>query len=360
MALTGIQSAAAGDRITVTKNPKMHRIMRHEFHNGIYFDPVPLHNYLASLTREQVRLLMTYPKQKYENKHRLVVFITLDPSVNSLMCADKCDAASTPIHSNSHFAVFHCNGVASRVELVCYTKEFNLFAHRPPLEARNTAEPKVYKVSAMNMSHVPEGEGDVIWHRISKIGNNDVGTAIYGGDAHHAPNSLHGMINTMGCWMLFRNYNWYKPKQAEFFEAYQDYRKGRNFDETLVQLGYNEIDDGLRVTRFLSWERNYAYTWFTRDIVGIDYFSIDPNINEFNVNDSVQPATFPPVPTPTSYNAHDWNARHHDDAHFAMTKALWTTNELGFQTADDFATFTGSQTYKLESKSWADVYVYTS
>lgn len=364
MALTGIQTAAVGDRIIVTDNPQMHRIMRHEFSTGTAFDPAPLHGYLATLTREQVRLLLSYPREKYLGKQRLVAFITLDPTNTNLpMCADKCDDNATLINSNSHFALFRCDGAAQMVSLVCYTKEFNLFAGRPPLDKRDAAKPKVYKLSSMNMSHVPSGEGDTIWNRVSTVGPGDQGTAIYAGDASHAPNSLHGMINTAGCWMLFRNHNWFMPKQAEFIKVYQEFRRSKSgmtpeLRLRLNVLGYGENDDFDIDGRFFDLERNYAYTWFTRDIIGIDYFSRNRNVNEINVESRLPLPVFPPPPVPAAYNSHSWGARYATEKTFKMDASLWTNNALGFKTAEDFAPFVGKETHHLESRSWADLYVY--
>ena len=371
MAWVDVKTAAGGQQIWVTEKPEMLRIMRHEFRDGTDFDPKPLCQYLATLTREQVRLLMSYPKEKYLGKQRLVIFITLDPNISLPMCADQCDSVATLINSNSHFAVFHCDGATQMVSLVSYTKEFNLFNHRLTLERRDAAAPKVYKISAMNMSHVASGEGDTIWNRVSTVGRNDIGTAIYGGDAQHAPNSLHGMINTAGCWMLFRNYNWYSVRQAEFLQLYRDYRRNPKIDKTgelaarLTGLGYGDVGrDPLRF-RFLGWERNYAYTWFTRDVIGVDYFSKNPFVNEDNIYDSVQVAAYPPVPTEEQmetrpYNSHSWGSRHKKESSFVMDSTLWTKNAFGFKTAEDFAPFLGATTLHLESHSWADLYVFGS
>jgi hypothetical protein len=358
------ESAAVGDRIVVTPNDQMHRIMRHEFSNGTEFDPAPLHAYLNTLTEQQVRLLLSYPRQKYLGRQRLVVFVTLDPANTNLpMCADECDSAATLINSNSHFAVFRCDGAAQFVSLVCYTREFNLFRGRPKLDPRDSANPTVYKVSAMNMSHVPSGEGDTIWNRVSRVGSGDRGTAISGGDDTHAPNSLHGMINTQGCWMLFRNYNWYQPEQAAFTQVYRDFRRSRAgmtdaLRARLTSLGYAESDPALINQRFLALERNYAYTWFTRDIIGIDYFSTNPFVNDTNVDGANKLTLFPSPPPATGFNSHSWGSRHKTERSFQMTRSLWTENALGFRTAEDFAHFAGRVTTKLESRSWADLYVF--
>ena len=349
----------------MTQNPQMHRIMRHEFSTGTEFDPKPLHDYLATLTKEQVRLLMSYPRDKYLGKQRLVAFITLDEAnIKTPLCADKCDADATAINANSHFAVFRCDGAAQMVSLVCYTKEFNLFSGRPTLDAKDTPNPTVYKISAMNMSYVPSGEGDTIWNRVSRVVGGDKGVAISGGTPKKAPNSLHGMINTQGCWMLFRNFNWHLAQQAEFLEVYRDYRRGSKAELSddmrarLGLLGYGESDVEID-RRFLSLERNYAYTWFTRDIIGIDYFSTNPYVNETNTDGASIPSIFPVPPTPTGYNSHSWGSRHAVEKSFKMGPGLWTDNALGFKTAEDFSFFAGEETYHLESKSWADLYVYS-
>jgi len=216
------QTAAAGQRITVTREPKLVRIMRHEFSNGSGFDPAPLHKYLSTLSVEQVRLLWK-TAHEYDGKHRLVVFVTHDPAGTAKpMCADLCDRPPTPVLSNARFAVFHCNGEGNKaIELVCYTEEFVLNRHYPKPVARTEGAPRCYKISAMNMTNVPEDEGDAIWHRVSTVNANGTGIAIHGGEPKQdrntglvyvpAPNALHGMINTIAAGCCFATTTGMRP-----------------------------------------------------------------------------------------------------------------------------------------------------
>jgi hypothetical protein len=384
MPMSGMQGAVLGPQIAITDNSKLRRIMLHEFRDGADFDPKPLRAYLSSLSPQQVRLLMSYVKDKYAGKHRLVIFITVDPKrTNRLMCADFCDGGASSVRSNAKFAVFHCNGVNETVTLVCYTEEFLLNNGKPRLFQVNVDKPKVYKVSAMDMTNV-KGEGDVIWHRVSELGPGDQGIAIYGGKPYvdpttgqtvtPAPNAMHGMINTVGCWMLFRNYNWFAPKRLDFFGVFRKVR-GSGMDDRLRDklrsLGYGETDDRPIDNRFFNWERNYSYLWFTREVIGIDYFSKNPFVNESNIYDDVQLAVYPAIPNAAAVDAtadsgHSfWHRRRgfqtgcKEDPTFVFTNSLWGNNALGFQTATGFSPFNGHITMNVELNSWADLYAFT-
>lgn len=385
MPMSGMQGAVLGPQIAITEKKELHRIMLHEFRVGADFDPKPLRAYLSSLSPQQVRLLMSYVKDKYAGKHRLVIFITVDPKhTNKLMCADFCDGGASSVRSNAKFAVFHCDGVTETVTLVCYTEEFLLNNGKPRLFPVSTDKPKVYKVSAMDMTNV-KGEGDVIWHRVSELGPNGQGIAIYGGKPYvepttgqvvtPAPNAMHGMINTVGCWMLFRNYNWYALKQLDFFGVFRKVRAKGMDDQLRAQLralGYGEILRRPIDRRFFDWERNYSYLWFTQHVVGISPFSKNPFVNESNIYDDVQLATYPTPANATAVdamaaNAHSfWDRRSgfqqgcKEDPTFVFTNSLWGNNALGFQTATGFSNFNGHITMNVEQNSWADLYAFTA
>jgi hypothetical protein len=49
-------------------------------------------------------------------------------------------------------------------------------------------------------------------------------------------NGFHAMINTMGCWMLFRNYNWPKDKFKEFNHVYNDIWRPENSGKPGAEL----------------------------------------------------------------------------------------------------------------------------
>ena len=364
MASPDPKTAAAGTPITVTKNEKMLRIMRHEFRDPQgKFDPKPATEYLGTLLPEQVKLLQSYPREKYIGKDRLVVFITaLKNAPNKEMCADM--GTGTPaVKSNAKFAVFHCD-TKKTITLVCYTEEFFLSLNHPKLDARKETTPTVYKLSAMDMSQDKEGNHVSIFNRIS-LTNGD---ALSGGSLNPPkyPNSIHGMINSTGCWMLFRNYNWYKPKQLDFVKAYLRYRKDEKMGKTtdwlgmLQALGYRETEGVSAKQRFLAWEANWAYARFLKDIVGIDYFSNSKYVNDLNTKDDVYRPVFPAGNAGVADNHHSVKgAREQKGTSFTMAETLLKNgNALGFPPATKFAPFWGKHTVDLEKTSWADLYVY--
>ena len=358
------KTAAAGSPITVTKNDKMHRIMRHEFRDKQgHFDPKPATDYIKTLSEQQVKLLQSYPREKYVGKDRLVVLVTVPQNApKKQMCADM--GPGTPaVESNATFAVFHCD-TKKAVTLVCYTEEFFLSPNRPKLDPRKTTKPTVYKLSAMDMSQDPDGNHVSIFNRIS-LTNGD---ALSGGSLNPPkyPNAIHGMINSTGCWLLFRNYNWYKPKQLDFVKAYIQHRKDKKMGKdtdwlgVLQGLGYRETESDAAKLRFLAWEANWAYAWFLKDVVGIDYFSNSIYVNDINTDDSTYRPIFPTANAPSADNHHSLQgARKQKDPSFRMTETLLKNgNALGFPPAKKFAPFWGKHTDNLETTSWADLYVY--
>ena len=62
--------------------------------------------------------------------------------------------------------------------------------------SKATDAPKLFKIAALEPSSQCDG---VMWSVILEAAT---------GDNIMPGNSLHGMINTAGCWMLFRNFNW--------------------------------------------------------------------------------------------------------------------------------------------------------
>ena len=134
---------------------------------------------------------------------------------------------------------------------------------------------------------------------------------------------------------------------------------GDDLTKELGRLGYAD-EEQLRVLRFLHLERNYAYTWFTREIVGIDYCSTNRVLNDVNTDGAQLLPSFPVPPKPTSFNEHSFHARRELDRNFAMKDELWTTNALGFRTAEGFSPFNGKETPHVEARSWADLYIYAA
>ena len=231
--------------VQVTQDSKLTRIMLHEFAKPsgttFVFDPAPLTRYLSSLTPQQKRTLFKHSIAKPSG--RLVVFITIYPKKDLRMTADYCEAAPSPrrcVRPNATFSVFHCfDPQKGGATLVCHTEHFlpilknNLGLKRkdgtPRKDPRDTwlwihsrqdgklpndwlkksnPRPIQHKIA----SELPQKRNDgVIWSRIFTPRGRDIMMG----------NTMHGMINTIGCWMLFRNYNWPDPIIKELDRVYR-------------------------------------------------------------------------------------------------------------------------------------------
>jgi hypothetical protein len=194
------------------------------------------------------------------------------------MGADFCNPpTNTQARANASFAVFHYRRNADPV-LVCFTEEMCLASHYDMpfwFQKKTTAvdSSKVLKICA----DVPvKGEAWNVWHRI--VTSN--GTDVMPGAPDRMNNSMHGEINTQGCWMVFRNYNWPRANYDAFEEAYRRFYRNEAdpcplFREQLNALGYstNGICSQENYEKATEWDKNRAYTRFIRHIVGIKYFS---------------------------------------------------------------------------------------
>jgi hypothetical protein len=197
-------------------------------------------------------------------------------------------------------------------------------------------------------------------------------------------NYVHSVVNTHGCWMMFRNFNW-PATQADAFELL--YRKDRdnkagNIPAALAALGYDDAGQaGIRSnseTKWFFYDRNFAYFWFCKEIVGINYFSklswlerdrfprhpFPPgqfrSMNEHNTHERVFEKGFPLVEAsnwrsfqPGLFAYHDAG----DDPKFKATDALFGVNALGFRTSAGFAA-TSFPTNIPPDRAWADLYFY--
>ena len=239
--VAGTQDKIVIGALRVTQDPKLTRIMVHEFAkpsgSSFVFDPAPLEAYLGSLTGEQKRTLFKHAIAKPQG--RLIVFITIYPKKDLRMNADYCeqtkDGTRLPRHCvrpNATFSVFHCfDPIKGGVTLVCHTEHFLLNLKNwlgttksdgtPRVDPRDTwieihkkqngkqpndwlkksnSNPIQYKIASEFPQEAKGGRTNdgVIWNRLFTPKGRDIMTG----------NTLHGMINTVGCWMLFRNYNW--------------------------------------------------------------------------------------------------------------------------------------------------------
>lgn len=356
----------------ITKNPRLRRIMYHEFPSyrsgQMDLDEAPLRRYIANLSMEQQKFLAMHKLGKDKNgsprNNRLVLFMTKDPSISKLMGADLCDYGATSVRSNGSLAAFHCRP-NERPVLVCYTEELFL-NHIPPglvFQSRTTPWEQTAQHRICAMQDIPT-DAWVVWHRICRPDGAD----IMPGTGNKAPNSLHGMINTVGCWMLFRNYNWPKADYAEFERCYRECYRGRKQAERydrLAALGYCGLDGKATDStdqKFWGWDQNFAYSWFTHDLVGIGYFSRTGFHNDYNVDGKNKVPEYPASERwriPPDNNAHDGDQARKKNPRFVMTNALLAAgNALGFQPADELAMNNGAKVWNVERSSWADVVFY--
>lgn len=365
------RNLAVGIPCDITREPRLTRIMLHEFpayrRGQLVLDEGPLRRYIANLTIEQQEVLRMHDlgKDKDGNPRsdRLLLFMTRDPSVSKLMGADLCDGGASSVRSNASLAMFHCRS-GRRPVLVCYTEE--LFLNAVPsglnFQSRSTKWDTIASHRICAMQDIP-GHAWVVWHRICRPNGRD----IMPGTGSAAPNSLHGMINTVGCWMLFRNFNWPRANYAEFEKCYREcYRGAKAADRfaRLASLGYCDptgVVSERNDEKFAVWDVNYSYSWFTRDLVGIEYFSPTPFHNDYNVDGKDLVPEYPSSEewrVPPGDNAHDADVRRGTEATFTMTEALLTDNALSFQPADELALNHGRTVWNVERSSWGDVVFY--
>jgi hypothetical protein len=437
----------------VTTDPKLTRIMLHEFAketapgSGTFaFDPAPAEAFLRGLTLQQKKLLCDTATQvtrahaddASKPKGKLVVFITLyDPDKKKLrMAADNLEARQA-VRANATFSVFHCGDPAADgsppdergVVLVCHTEHFvvNMAnTHkggtsawiRTPVRGRTpnqymdkaTPKPVKYHVAALRPSggsDQPRGGVDPRTG-VPKRGTDQYGVIWHGfyhsnGKNLMSGNTLHGMINTHGCWMLFRNYNWPEGKRNDFDDVYRTVlRREKKLTPkvqfALDQLGYDVAATDLAkpnvessFIKFASFDRNFAYLWFHHEVLGIKYFSqsfvlrdardrvlpsVDDNTraNDLDPHGRTVRKSFPVAdpsrkpkftgPDETGFTYHDPSVRRASDPTFrdtdAVLNALFVDNALGYRVSQGFVGFVAEQLTKdqLVNRSWADVYFY--
>lgn len=389
--------------IVITSDPRLTRIMIHEFSrpkpapaaaddDPFEFDPAPLRAYLDSLSPQQRKLLLNLEIAKPEG--RLVVFITIYAQKPLRMEADFGPGTGSA-HPNATFSVFHCAGPEKGVTLVCHTEHFlvnlrngrtNAWLHAPQkgkparqwLQKSNTAPP-MFRIGSM----VPRAFCDgVIWSRIFTADGRDIMRG----------NTMHGFVNTIGCWMLFRNFNWPVDRAAAFDQILRKRVRKGDFDGAQIELTANGYDvsfnaadpsdpEGLRssLMKFLDFDRNHAYAEFFHDVVGIKYFSDKWRfsssrwVHDFRVHGKIFFNSFPPekvgklplfgLPEEGTFAYHDDVDRKRTSRQFVPDNTLWRENALGFKTSEGFlpetnGIFGNLSRAQAERFTWADLHVY--
>ena len=406
--------------IDVTTDTKLTRIMLHEFAKAdggsFVFDPKPAEDFLATLSVEQKKLLLKIAEAN--PRGRLAVFVTFYDSARKglRMFADN-GGGQNAIRPNATFTVFHCRDVEQGgVTLVCHTEHFvvhmgngdtqNWILSRqgPKKQLANdymkktNPEPLEYRLVA----HLPagaDGHDGVIWSSPFRLD----GKSIMPG------NFIHGVINTLGCWMLFQNYNWPKSVASSFDRVYRlwrrlDDKRPATFRgsptvlralEAVTDPGGGKYDfsndpavppagQSSSFQKFIALDKNFAHLWFYHEVVGIKYFSTtlthtakryvrDRNfkfINDRNTHALSFENTFPlasagvappfNLPEEGSFAAYDPQDRQTETRGFTPDDSLWRDNALGFRASAGFVpSFARSVTPgEVRAKSWADLFFY--
>lgn len=383
----------AGNRLklpafTVTANKKLRELMTHEFHKpdgpGTFvFDDTEVKAELDALTAQQRKLLATSDPGASGN--RLVTFITLVKESDRRMHADLSSDDVFSIKPNATFKVFHVQGPDKPVALVCFTRFFvfnminpetNGLVHRAqgklkPDEwlARTNPTPPKFHIGCFARPFFTDG---VHWNRVyTPDGKN-----VMGG------NTMHGMINTVGCWMLFRNYNFPKNDASgapvedkidrvlnRFIRHIKAVGKKKAIEE-LAKVGYDDFEGRKMIGRNV----NHAYARFFREVVGVRYFS--KTMFKSNVaNDKFAHQEIFAKSMPDSvieqyvkdhgdgeFIYHDADDRLRADKAFKVDDTLLGPNVLGFQTCKRFTDGFSKELKKAElpDRTWTELYIYRS
>ncbi|MDQ3001778.1 MAG: hypothetical protein M3Y08_11025, partial [Fibrobacterota bacterium] len=382
----------AGNRLRipafkVTPNEKLRRIMIHEFPKddgkGTFgFDEAAVQAELDKLTAQQRKLLATLDPGPSGN--RLVAFITLQKENDLRMHADICQPDAFSIKPNATFAVFHCQGAGKEVSLVCFVRHFvfnminpetNTLVHQPQGKkkadewlARVNPTPPVFKIGCFARLGLTDG---TFWNRIY----TPTGKTIMGG------NTMHGMINTVGCWMLFRNFNF--PKQNDAGTPIEDeldrilnrmVRHKKTFSKKAIRAalnnaGYDAPDSGVKFIRF---DANHAYAWFFREVVGARYFSKtffgrgeanDKHAHQLTFAKSGNQADVDQFIKDNGdgpFIYHHIEDRLKEDKSFKFDDSLLGPNALGFQACKRFCDGFDKnlKASEVADRTWADLYIY--
>lgn len=416
----------------VTDNARLRMIMLHEFGtakagtngleiNELELDEDKLYSVIDNLTVQQKQLLANYDVSGFNN-HRLISFITIQPenfAQSRRMHLDNC-AGMLSYLSNATFTLFHCSGKGMPVELVCHTEyhfigfintstknwlKYSVQNKQNPDEwlSRSNKTPPVFKMAGVSFGE----RGDLVWsHFFDSKGN-----------ATMKGNFFHGMVNTLGCWSLFRNYHWPQSKKDVFDALYMKMRrggtKGSVFVDTLDKHGYSQRETRLdtaskpgttviycsSLKKWLDWDWNHAYSWFCHDIMGVKYFSTsfldsqcahNHNLAQHAFEDTLNVAEGAADFDPKKKKTIIWHrsrefAQTYGDPNpddpsnpfiyhslldrrlygtkgkpqaYTPTDSLWVENQLGFKTSEGFMTAFTIPKSKLNTHTWADAYFF--
>lgn len=376
-------------RIRVTDDPRLRRIMLHEYaredgKGGHEFDPARCEAVIADLTPEQKRLLTEY--QAPDGRPRLVCFITLTgPSQRKLLGADFCGypwgSWKNRVFTNASFSAYRCAGKGQDVVLACHTDHMLISplngstlelikngrsvppGVKPPVGMdrlpkggldRRCPAPRRYLLT----TGVPDKENvDLPWMRVFTPEGVDVMPS----------NTIHGMINSHGCWMLFRNYNWPQAHFARFEQVFHTLRGGAERSEVDAEL--DKIVPGYSQHKFHWIDRNYAYMWFFHEVLGLRYWGRstywEPNDHQVH-GLTISPRVPRPLPySPPLYPGETLSERLGYPTTAEMKPedyqdAWWGTNVFGDQPSRGFYRKRPGKTPKqvLAETSWADLYFY--
>lgn len=363
--------------IRVTDDPVLTRIMRHEFHReapagGWEFDPAVAEKVVLDLTPEQRSLLLNYPLRPGE-KSRLVVFATLTrPEKHRVMCADR-KKKPGPVLSNATWSVFRCAGPDEDVVLASHTeyllvndlsaatcRRFKALHAAGALDPRTTS-PSMFRLA----TGAPDAHNsNVPWIRCFDPQGRDF--MVEGTQS----NAIHGVINTIACWMLFRNYNWPREHAAKFDQFYREViRKKRWLTPAELQQQLHELAPGYDRMKMWRFDLNFAFLWFMHDVVGLKYWDSWEWVNDLGVGEEVAKDLAPGeryVPPNLLPDEAGKNAYVTPKGKTFSDDALWRPNVFGdppWQFARKMvAKQVGGQPARvlenIDQASWADIYFY--
>ncbi len=409
--------------IVVTSDRGLHEVMIHEFPKPKSSGNYQLSNYdlnldaltafIARLTPQQVGVLRSYRSSNaFGADGRLVVFIqkTSDGLQGSMGGAIGTQDAKG-VRSNAECAVFWCRP-NEKAMLVAYTQRFwvtddNWPKVKPKRLAPNASLDQCEeKKCVLSVCPMADAAHYSIWHALSDKGGQNL--------MHE--NYIHGLHNTNGCWMWFRNHNWPAKDYDRCMEAYVHGQISRNtqgqisyfhkakYEELLIDIGYYELNDkGVKVVtykhkddpdarrstcvdkKFRIWDYNYAYCWFCKNIVGVDYMTSEEDVakrpietlpigyfhSAFNVagdrlyatppqeqRDSVDQVRGSSLTTTLNTHQTAWpKASFFQNG--AVANRFLQTNKLGFQPQKKWPMSYKSKV-SVPDETWADVLLYLS
>lgn len=413
----------------LTEKPSLRRLMWHEHCKPLAtpggtpkrfseFDETRPLEVLKGLTPSQRALLHGYPVKKGPDGKpipRFVTFMTLqDKSRWKPHGADFCQAAKgqAQVFSNMSMSVYRCAGPEEDVILAGHFDQCVINFMNPKTQGHfrqlgAALDPNKADKAPRHAMGVatPHGDAhDVQWYRIFSVGTKGGATDIMSG------NYCHCSINTVGCWMLFRNYNWPRASYGEFVKVFKDIwrvvkddaERTKQATDALAKLGYDKGNFSLG--KFSYFDDNPAHIWFAHDILGIKYFRASTQPNDFepgglgDTSNGGKP--FPSFPGKAGYGGpdqvadlfdpykalQDWNLDRfvepgdveeltrdkrgetlgHNDMDTSSFKAdawdqVWTINAFGDRVCKGYAPFVGPTLtpQQVEERTWCDLYFFT-